>query len=103
MFYNQSGTSTRYDHNDLAINSFDDLAIATDKTAYLWEDVPASTFANVSSYTKGINGVMLDLAGAHGSISAADFVFRVGNNNSPSTWASRDSRRKMVTGCIGSG
>jgi len=45
-----------------------------------------ATFANVSSYTKGINGIMVDIAGAHGSITAADFVFKVGNNNSPSTW-----------------
>ena len=45
-----------------------------------------ATFANVSSYTKGINGIMVDIAGAPGPISAADFVFKVGNNNSPSTW-----------------
>ncbi len=86
LFYNGSGTSTRYDHNDLAINSFDDLAIATDKTAYLWEDAGAATFANVSSYTKGINGIMVEIAGSHGTITAADFIFRVGNNNSPGLW-----------------
>ena len=85
LFYNQSGTSTRYDHNDLAINSFDDLAIATDKTAYTWEDPNAATFANVSSYSKGINGIMVDISGSHPSITAADFIFRVGNNNSPGT------------------
>ena len=88
LFYNESGTggaTVRYDGNDAAINSLDDNAIATDKTAYLPGAGPA-TFANVSSYTKGINGVMIDLAGAHGSISASDFEFRVGNNNSPSTW-----------------
>ena len=38
LFYNQSGTAARYDGNNLAINSSDDNAIATDKTAYLWED-----------------------------------------------------------------
>ncbi len=91
LFYNGSGTSTRYDHNDLAINSFDDLAIATDKTAYLWEDAGAATFANVSSYTKGINGVMVDVAGTHGTITAADFIFRVGNNNSPGTWGTANA------------
>jgi hypothetical protein len=90
LFYNESGTGgpavvTRYDGNDAAINSLDDNAIATDKSAYLPGAGPA-TFANVSSFTKGINGVMIDLAGAHGSITASDFVFRVGNNNSPSTW-----------------
>jgi len=56
LFYNQSGTATRYDRNNLAINSLDDAAIATDKTAYLWEGAGAATFANVSSYSKGING-----------------------------------------------
>ena len=91
MFYNQSGTSTRYDHNDLAINSFDDAAIATDKTAYLWEDAGAATFANVSSYTKGINGIMVDISGSHPSISADDFIFRVGNNNSPGLWAAANN------------
>ena len=30
---------------------------------------------------------MVDLAGAHGTITANDFIFKVGNNNSPSTWA----------------
>lgn len=87
LFYNQSGTATHYDHNDPAINSFDDLAIAADKTAYLWEDAGAATFANVSSYDKGINGIMVDIAGSHPSITAADFIFRVGNNNAPGTWA----------------
>ena len=91
LFYNQSGTSTRYDHNDLAINSFDDLAIATDKTAYLWEDAGAATFANVSSFTKGINGIMVDISGSHPNISADDFIFRVGNNNSPGAWATANA------------
>jgi hypothetical protein len=63
----------------------DDNAIAPDKTAYL----PASgtsTFANVSSYTRGINGIMVDIAGRHGLITANDFIFKVGNNNSPASW-----------------
>jgi Ca2+-binding RTX toxin-like protein len=91
LFYNQSGTSTRYDHNDLAINSFDDNAIATDKTAYLWEDNGAATFANVSSYTKGINGIMVDITGSHPSITAADFIFLVGNNSTPSSWSTANA------------
>jgi hypothetical protein len=87
LFYNQSGTAgpLRYDGNNAAINANDDLAIATDKVAYLHGSGPAK-FANVSSYTKGINGIMIDLAGAHGTITAADFVFRVGNNNTPNSW-----------------
>ena len=89
LFYNQSGTAAgpRYDGNNVAINSLDDNAIATDKVAYTWEDPNPATFANVSSYTKGINGIMIDISGTHGSISADDFIFRVGNNNAPGTWA----------------
>ncbi len=94
LFYNQSGTSTRYDNNDPAINAADDLAIASDKSAYL-PGVGQATFANVSSYTKGINGVMVDLAGPHGALSLSDFVFRVGNNNSPSTWATANAPTSM--------
>ena len=64
----------------------DDNAIATDKSAY----IPGSgtaTAANVSSYSQGINGIMIDLSGAHGTITANDFVFKIGNNNTPSSWA----------------
>ena len=103
MFYNQSGTATRYDGNNLAINSFDDNAIATDKTAYLWEDTGAATFANVSSYTKGINGIMVDISGSHPSITASDFIFRVGNNNSPGTWATIGATSVSVRAGAGMG
>ena len=91
LFYNQSGTSTRYDGNNLAINASDDNAIATDKTAYLWQAAGAATFANVSSYTKGINGIMVDISGSHPSITADDFIFRVGNNNSPGLWGTANA------------
>ena len=57
-----------------------------DKTALL--PGQTATFANLTSYDKGINGIMIDVAGMHGDITANDFTFRVGNNNSPSTWAS---------------
>ena len=44
---------------------------------------------NVINFTRGITGIMIDLTagGTHASISAADFVFKVGNNNLPSSWA----------------
>ena len=81
LFYNQS----KYDGNSAAINAADDAAIATDKVALL-PAAGSSTFANVSSYSRGINGVLVDIGSVHGSITAADFIFGVGNNNSPSTW-----------------
>jgi hypothetical protein len=91
LFYNQSGTAARYDGNNLAINASDDNAIATDKTAYLWEAPGAATFANVSSYSKGINGIMVDISGSHPNITADDFIFRVGNNNSPGLWGTANA------------
>lgn len=87
VFYNESGTASplRYDGNDAAINDRDDFAIATDKVAYL-PGSGAATFANVSSYTKGINGIMVDIQGAHGDIGVDDFEFYRGNNNSQTQW-----------------
>jgi hypothetical protein len=79
--------SPKWDVTNANLPGFsDDNAIAPDKTAYL-PGGGASTFANVSSYSSGINGVMVDLFSAHGTITANDFIFKVGNNNSPSTWA----------------
>jgi trimeric autotransporter adhesin len=76
--------STRWNVTNGATFS-DDNAIAADKSAYL-PGGGTSTFANVSSYWRGINGIMVDVAGAHGPITANDFIFKVGNNNSPNTW-----------------
>jgi hypothetical protein len=47
-----------------------------------------ATFANVSSYSRGINGIMVDLADLPPGteLTADDFQFRVGNNNSPQSW-----------------
>ncbi|MGD9724414.1 MAG: FG-GAP-like repeat-containing protein [Pirellulales bacterium] len=85
IFYNQSA----FDGNSAAINAADDGAIAPDKTAYLPGDGLA-VFDNITGYSRGINGIMVDLApagGSHTSITANDFVFKVGANNSPNTWA----------------
>jgi hypothetical protein len=82
LFYNDS----KYDNGDANINSFDDEAIAIDKVAY-FEDAGDATFDNVSSYTKGINGIIIDIAGSGGLLLPSDFIFKVGNSNSPDTWA----------------
>jgi len=81
LFYNNSW----FDGNDPAANSGDDGAIAADKSAYLSDTGPA-TFANMSSYSRGINGIMIDLAGTHGDITLSDFSFHIGNSNSPGQW-----------------
>ncbi len=65
----------------------DDKAIDTSKTAYL-PGAGTASFSNISAYTDGINGILVDLAtgGAHGNLNASDFTFRVGINNTPSKW-----------------
>jgi hypothetical protein len=80
IFYNDSS----YDGNSLAANAADDAAIATDKTALL--PGQTATFANYTSYTQGINGIMVDIAGLPSNLTASDFVFTVGNSNDPTTW-----------------
>ncbi len=81
LFYNDS----HFDGNGKGADSRDDNAIAPDKSPYL-ADSGAATFANVSNYSKGITGIMIDIAGPHGAITAGDFTFRVGTNNSLNTW-----------------
>lgn len=80
IFYNQS----RWDERNAAANALDDAAIATDKTALLPGQTAA--FANYTSYSSGINGIMVDIAGLAGTLTAEDFSFRVGNNNDLATW-----------------
>jgi ELWxxDGT repeat protein len=81
VFYNHSA----YDGNDAAAGAADDAAVATDKRAYL----PGPTavipgFTSVTSYARGINGVMIDLAGLPiGTLSAGDFELSVGGGT---TW-----------------
>jgi hypothetical protein len=82
VFYNRSA----FDGNNPAANTSDDAAIATDKAALL--PGGTATFANYTSYSRGVNGIMVDVAGLPGaSLTAGDFAFHVGNDASPGTWA----------------
>lgn len=87
VFYNNS----KFDgngNNGGGISASDDLAIATDKSAY-FAGGGLSTFANMTSFNKGLNGVMIDLSGPHAAmLTASDFIFRVGTNNAADTWSS---------------
>ncbi|MGD9724254.1 MAG: proprotein convertase P-domain-containing protein [Pirellulales bacterium] len=82
LFYNDS----IFDGDDPAANAADDLAIAPDKSAYL-PGAGLAIFANVSSYSRGINGIAIDITGTHAGLTANDFVFKLGNNNSPASWS----------------
>ena len=83
VFYNQCA----WDGNDAAANASDDAAIPSDKTALLPGGL--ATFANYTSYRRGINGIMVDILGLPDpvGVSAADFVFKTGNSQTPATWA----------------
>ena len=76
VFYNNSD----FDAQTPGAGPRDDAAIAPDKVAHL--DTPDNdppTFSNVTSYAKGINGVMIDLAnlppGAEPALTSEDFDF----------------------------
>jgi len=64
IFYNQSA----FDGNNAQANAADDNAIATDKQALLPGE--SATFANYTSYSRGINGIMDDRE-HHGSAALA--------------------------------
>src|SRR6185437_12705632 len=77
IFYNNSA----WDGNNPAASASDNLAIATDKSALL--PGGTATFANYTSYSKGINGIMVDIANLPAgttSLSPSDFAFHVGNS-----------------------
>ncbi len=81
IFYNNSA----FDGNDSTANAADDAAIATDKTALL--PGQTATFSNYTGYSGGINGVIVDLAGQHGTITTDDFIFRLGASSDTSHWS----------------
>jgi hypothetical protein len=76
VFYNHS----TFDGNDPAATAADDAAIATDKRPLL-PGTGSPAFANVTSFDKGINGVMIDVAAlpqveaAGTPLGVADFDF----------------------------
>ncbi len=65
--------------------TLDDNAVAPDKVALLPGE-PAS-FANYSSYVRGINGIMIDIADLRDTVTNADLVLRVGNDADPGSWS----------------
>ncbi len=87
LFYNQSA----WDGNTPGIDFVnDDAAIAPDKVAYV-PGSGAATVANVTNYSRGINGLIIDLDGAgnHAAISASDFIFRVSDQSGTDAQPSR--------------
>jgi len=82
VFYNHSA----FDGQNPDANAADDDAVAPDKAALLPGET--ATFANYTSYDRGINGIMIDVDGlpAGAVPDAEDFLFRLGNHDDPATW-----------------
>src|SRR5439155_25344596 len=91
VFYNNS----TFDGNDPAANDADD-AIAPDKQALL----PGGTggFANVTSYSRGINGIGVDVAGIPADVALpwADVSFKLGNGGDVSAWADAPEPTSLI-------
>jgi hypothetical protein len=45
-----------------------------------------ASFANYTAYSRGLNGVIIDVASLAGTPTPADFEFKTGNNNDPASW-----------------
>jgi len=87
VFYNDS----HFDGDDAAANALDDDAIAPFKQA-LFPGGGQATFANYTSYDKGINGLIVDitmLADPDGLTTGTIndyFTFATGNDHTPGDW-----------------
>ena len=81
IFYNNSIG----DGNDPADGPSDDAAIAPDKTALL----PGGTAnpANYTSYSRGVNGIMIDVAGLGSAPTAGDFGVQINGAADPDIWS----------------
>ena len=79
VFYNHC----RFD--DPALGGDDDAAVASDKEPLLPGET--ATFANYTSYRRGINGIMVDISHLPADeLTGDDFAFRVGNDDNPAGW-----------------
>ncbi|MDP6544842.1 MAG: CARDB domain-containing protein [Phycisphaerae bacterium] len=75
VFYNNSAWDAGGD---------DDAAVAIDKTPLLPGQLPSTN--NYTNYSRGINGIMVDIDGAPATPTSGDFGFRVNEADNPDTW-----------------
>ena len=93
LFYNNSF----FDGYNPAANAADDAALPH----RIFAQVPSMRggWADVSSYDKGINGVMIDVRGlaADVELDAGDFNFQVGSGGDPSGWGAGPAPSSITT------
>jgi len=84
IFYNNSV----FDGNNSEANAADDNAIAPDFISKALLPSQTATFQNYTSYSRGINGIMIDVANLADPLGLreVDFEFHVGNDNTPQDW-----------------
>jgi hypothetical protein len=86
VFYNNSA----FDGKDPAPNAGDDRAVAADKVALRAGGASGAVpfaIANFTSYTRGINGIMIDVDELLTAPTRSDFSFKVQSLFDPSVWA----------------
>jgi len=92
VVYNNSS----FDGNTSAPGATDDAAIAPDKTPY-FAGSGVATFENITGYSRGINGIVVDVQNAFGTLTATDFRFKVGSNLDPETWTDAPAPQAVLT------
>ena len=92
VFYNNSV----FDGGNSGADLGDVVAIASDKQALLAGGV--ASFANITNYSKGINGVIIDVGGLPlgSDPTAADFEFKVGRGGDPASWSAAPQPTAVV-------
>ena len=90
VFYNGSS----FDGGGVTANAADDAATAPDKTPLL--PGGQATSANYTNYSRGLNGIFVDIAGLVELPTPADFEFRVGNDNNASGWATAPAPHEIA-------
>ncbi len=84
IFYNQS----KFDGNSAGITTSvaSNAAIATDKVALQFSGSTTAPVSAATSYSRGINGIIVDIEDAAGTLSVNDFTFKVGTSSTVSSW-----------------
>ncbi len=97
VFYNHSA----WDGNDPNSGPMDDAAIATEKSPLM--PGQTATSANYTNYSRGINGIIIDIAGlpAANTLTVDDFRFRVGRSNDLSSWQAAPTPQLSVRTAAG--
>lgn len=81
LFYSRSA----FDTNGAATGPGDDAAIAVNKIPLFYGQ--KAKFTNYTSYSRGINGLMIDVVGLpSANLAVSDFEFLVGNSTNLATW-----------------